>query len=100
MQDSKSTLCPKRFSKLNLNGAVAQCKLRRYVELNDREADEAKVHEGLRESARLENVDWGWVMKEVVVVDEVEHVGRPYKGMAGKFDSLISSSSDNIKHNG
>ena len=64
----------KAFLQFELNGAAAQCKLRRYVELNDREADEAKVHEGLKGSARLENVDCGWVMKEVVVVDEVEHV--------------------------
>ena len=39
------------------------------------------------------------MMKEVVV-DEVEHVWRPYKGMARKIDSLMSSSSDNTNHNG
>lgn len=67
MQGTKNFAISRALLQIGLERSAAQCKLRRYVKLNDNEVDEANVDESLKVSEVGECV----LMMKEAVVDEV-----------------------------
>ena len=96
MQETKSFAVSRALLQVGFNRSAAQCKLRRYVRLNDNEVDEARVHEGLMELANLEKVYYGRMMKEAVVdeivkwkVFESSYTGMRWRSLREWLEILI-----------